>query len=54
MVVMLDMAEQEVGGSGYIGGVPAFKHTNVTTYSPTTTAGQKSGNGQAKITFAAF
>lgn len=42
------------GGSGYIGGVPAFKHTNGTTYSPSTSAGQKAGNGYAKITFVAF
>ena len=42
------------GGSGYIGGVPSFKHTNGTTYSPSTTAGQKAGHGQAKITFVSF
>ena len=42
------------GGSGYIGGVPSFKHTNGTTYSPSTTAGQRSGNGFAKITFITF
>lgn len=42
------------GGSGYIGGVPAFNHTNGTAYSPTTTAGQNSGNGHATITFVTF
>lgn len=42
------------GGSGYIGGVPEFTHTNGTTYSPSTTAGQNSGHGHATITFVAF
>lgn len=39
---------------GYIGGVSSFKHTNETTYSPNTTAGQNTGNGKATITFIAF
>lgn len=41
----------EDGGSGYIGGVSEFKHTNGTTYSPTTKNGTNNGNGQVVITF---
>lgn len=44
----------EAGGSGYIGGVPAVKHTNGQTYSPKTTAGTRTGNGYARITFIDF
>ncbi len=42
------------GGSGYTGGVPAFTHTNGTKYSPSTSNGQRSGHGQAKLTFVTF
>lgn len=42
------------GGSGYIGGVPAFKHSNGITYSPSTSNGNRSGNGYAAITFITF
>lgn len=41
------------GGSGYIGGVPSFTY-NGTTYTPSTSNGRRSGNGYAKITFAAL
>ena len=41
------------GGSGYIGGVPSFSY-NGTTYSPSTSNGQRYGNGYAKITFVAL
>lgn len=37
------------GGSGYIGGVPQVTYKGQT-YSPSTTNGQQSGNGKAKIT----
>lgn len=37
------------GGSGYIGGVPSFSYDG-TTYSPSTSNGQRSGNGYATIT----
>ena len=37
------------GGSGWIGGVPEFTDAGIT-YSPSTTNGQRSGNGQAVIT----
>ena len=41
------------GGSGYIGGVPSFTYNGIT-YSPSTSNGQKSGHGYAKITLAAL
>lgn len=41
------------GGSGYIGGVPSFTY-NGTTYAPSMSNGQRSGNGYAKITLAAL
>lgn len=37
------------GGSGYIGGVPSFVKSGIT-YSPSTTNGLRTGNGQAIIT----
>lgn len=37
------------GGSGYIGGVPSFSYKGVS-YVSSSTAGQQSGNGKAKIT----
>ena len=41
------------GGSGYIGGVPSFTYNGIT-YSPSTSNGQRRGNGYAKITLAAL
>lgn len=38
------------GGSGWIGGVPTITFKGVT-YSPSTTNGQRSGHGMARITF---
>lgn len=39
---------------GYIGGVSSFKHSNGTTYTPNSSAGQNSGHGHATITFVTF